>query len=130
MKPTRSMWISAGVVGVILAGGASVAAVASAGRIDQARMERTSEARQDGLPFANPSGTSAAPSDTSAGGPSSGEPERNDPTQRPDDFVVSHELDSNSPADVLDYWTRERMEEAEPLPMPVVTVNPKDRSKD
>jgi hypothetical protein len=129
MNPTRKMWISAGVVGVILVGGASVAAVASAGRIDQARMERASETeRQEGLPFSQPSGTPdpafVAPDPATGGHTPDDRPHANDPTQKPEDFVVSHEFDPTSPGDVADYWTRERMEQAEPMPMPVVTGDP------
>jgi len=111
MKPTSRMWISAGVVGLILAGGASIAVAASAGRIDRAEMERAhidgaGEARQEGLPF---SSSSAAPA--RSGSPAD------------DDVVVSRRL-TEDPQSVLDYWTEERMRDARPQRMPVVDVDP------
>ena len=126
MKPTRRMWISAGVVGVVLAGGASVAAVASAGRLDQAQLERASEVQQDGIPFSQPSPKSDILSDGNPPGPSSAEgPKQHEPTkpQEQEDFVVSHEINP-TPGDALDYWSRERMEDAKPHSLPVITVKP------
>lgn len=113
MKPTSRMWISAGVVGLILAGGASIAVAASAGRIDRAEMERAhidgaGEARQEGLPF---SSSSATPTP----GPSAGSED--------DDIVVTRRLNED-PESVLDYWTEERMRDARPQRMPVVVVSP------
>lgn len=97
MKPTRKMWVSAGVVGVIVVGGASVAAAASAGRIEKAAQETKAVVEQQ--PAAEPSPTPTTP-----------------------DFVVSHEVNSD-PQKVAEYWTDDRMEQAEPMPMPEVVIN-------
>lgn len=113
MKPTSRMWISAGVVGVILAGGASIAVAASAGRIDRAQMER------EGPPFASSSATPAP--GTAPGTAADGRPEG--PAGSPDDVVVSREL-TTDPESVLEYWTEERMRDARPQPMPVIVVSP------
>ncbi|MFI6317430.1 hypothetical protein ACIBG8_07915 [Nonomuraea sp. NPDC050556] len=98
MKPTRKMWVSAGVVGVIVVGGASVAAAASAGRIEKAAQETKAVVEQQ-QPAAEPSPTPTTP-----------------------DFVVSHEVNGD-PQKVAEYWTGERMEQAEPMPMPEVVIN-------
>ncbi|MEV5410134.1 hypothetical protein AB0K60_15025 [Thermopolyspora sp. NPDC052614] len=134
MEPTRRMLISAGVVGVILAGGASVAAVASAGRLDQARLEQANEVQQDGIPFSQPSPkddllsdgnppyTSGNPPYTSSTGDGSEKVEPAQPREE-EDFVVSHEINP-TPGDALDYWNRGRMEDAKPYPLPVISVKP------
>jgi hypothetical protein len=101
------MWISAGVAGAVLAGGVAVAATASAGRAERAGTER-----------ATPSyGPGRAPAEV----PGTGVPKEALPTGDPSDFVVSTQLNPN-PRDVAEYWTEERMQSAEPLPMPVITV--------
>ncbi|MFI6503021.1 hypothetical protein [Nonomuraea typhae] len=98
MNQTRKMWASAAAVGVILVGGATVAAAASAGRVEQARAETQAKIRE------------SAPK----------------PTPTPTDgFVVSKEINPD-PGKVLDYWTEQRMESAEPMPMPEVEVGPAD----
>ncbi|MFC5824788.1 hypothetical protein [Nonomuraea insulae] len=97
MDQTRKMWASAAVVGVIIIGGASVAAAASAGKLDQVARETRAVVEK-----ASPSGQPS-------------EPETTD-----DDIVVSTEVNPD-PSKVLDYWTDQRMEDAEPMPMPEVT---------
>jgi len=89
MNQTRKMWASAAAVGVILVGGASVAAAASAGRLDQVRETRAVVERA-----------------TPAPGPS-------------EDVVVSKEVNPD-PDKVIDYWTEERLTDAQPMPMPEV----------
>ncbi|WP_157254112.1 hypothetical protein [Nonomuraea typhae] len=100
MNQTRKMWASAAAVGVILVGGATVAAAASAGRVEQARAETQAKIRES-APKPTPTPTST------------------------DGFVVSEEINPD-PGKVLDYWTEQRMESAEPMPMPEVEVGPAD----
>jgi hypothetical protein len=97
MDQTRKMWASAAIVGVIVVAGVSIAAAASAGRLDQVGEETRAVVEK-----ASPSGSPA---------PSS------EPT---DDIVVSREVNPD-PGKVLDYWSDDRMEEAEPMPMPEAT---------
>ncbi|MEV0146883.1 MULTISPECIES: hypothetical protein [unclassified Nonomuraea] len=98
MDQTRKMWASAAVVGVIVVGGVSVAAAASAGRLDQVAEETRAVMEVDGSRVAELAGESAAPESTP-------------------DVVVSKDVNPDPDA-VLDYWTDERMEGAEPMPMP------------
>jgi hypothetical protein len=107
MKPTRKTWVSAGVVAVILTGGASVAAAASAGGIG-----RAGEPAPAIEPNAPVPGGSAPP----AAQVPPASPERTAPAE---DFVVSKEIGSD-PEKVARYWTEHRMEGARPMPMPVV----------
>ncbi|MEV3982787.1 hypothetical protein [Nonomuraea sp. NPDC049758] len=102
MNQTRKMWASAAVVGVIVVGGASVAAAASAGKLDAVARETRAVVDQR--------------ADQSA--------EQTSPTGRPvpspgdtEGVVVSTEVNPD-PREVIDYWTDKRMEEAEPMPMP------------
>ncbi|MEQ4722633.1 hypothetical protein [Nonomuraea sp. B19D2] len=93
MDQTRKMWASAAVVGVIVAGGASIAAAASAGKLDQVAKETRAVVEK------------ASPS----------------PTTSDDDVVVSHDVNPD-PSTVIDYWTDQRMQDAQPMPMPEVTA--------
>ncbi|HLU70777.1 MAG TPA: hypothetical protein VKZ82_01240 [Nonomuraea sp.] len=94
MKQSRKTWASAAVVGVVVAGGVWVAAAASAGRLEQAR-----ETTRAGIEEISP---------TPAG-----------PSAEPTDIVVSTGVNPD-PEDVLQYWTDERLEDAQPMPMPEV----------
>ncbi|QYC41401.1 hypothetical protein Nocox_18960 [Nonomuraea coxensis DSM 45129] len=96
MDQTRKMWASAAVVGVIVAGGVSIAAAASAGRLDQAAEETRAVVERQPAPSPGPSGGA-------------------------DDGVVVSEEVNPDPDKVFEYWTDDRMEGAEPMPMPVVT---------
>ncbi|MGW4797813.1 hypothetical protein ACWEPC_35870 [Nonomuraea sp. NPDC004297] len=99
MNQTRKMWASAAVVGVIVAGGASVAAAASAGKLDEVARETRAVVEK---------------------APPAGQPQQG-PTAGPDGgIVVSTEVNPD-PRAVIDFWTDERMEGAEPMPMPEVT---------
>ncbi|MEZ0070728.1 hypothetical protein [Planotetraspora sp. GP83] len=108
MKPTRRMLISTGVVGAVLVGGVSVAATASAGRLQQATM-MTEQGPGHGQV------TPAPPGPVEITG---------NPTQSPgyDPGVVSKEINED-PDEVADYWTPEKMEGAEPMPMPQVSIS-------
>jgi hypothetical protein len=97
MDGTRKLWASVAVVGVIVVAGASVAAAASAGMLERAGEETRAVVER-------------APGDPAP------EPESTD-----DDVVVSEEVNPD-PGEVLHYWTDERMEGAEPMPMPEVTT--------
>ncbi|WP_043616936.1 hypothetical protein [Nonomuraea candida] len=98
MDQTRKMWASAAVVGVIVVGGASIAAAASAGKLDQVARETRAVVEK-----ASPSGQPQQPSPETSDG-----------------IVVSTEVNPD-PGEVIDYWTDQRMEDAEPMPMPEVT---------
>ncbi|MFI7444595.1 hypothetical protein [Nonomuraea indica] len=117
MDQTRKMWASAAVVGVIVVGGVSVAAAASAGRLDQVAKETRAVVEK-----AAPSGQPAAP-DTRATQPSEQAPQPVDQlteaTRAPEDVVVSQEVNPD-PGEVLEYWSDDRLEEAQPMPMPEV----------
>ncbi|MEV4568751.1 hypothetical protein AB0K12_33700 [Nonomuraea sp. NPDC049419] len=92
MDQTRKMWASAAVVGVIVVGGASVAAAASAGKLDQVARETRAQIEK------------------------TGEQPRPETT---DGVVVSTEVNPD-PREVLRYWSDQRMEDAQPMPMPEV----------
>jgi hypothetical protein len=94
MDQTRKMWASAAVVGAIVAGGVSIAAAASAGRLDQAGEETRVVVEK-------------APSSSRA-------PE-------PTDDIVVHTDVNPDPGKVLEYWTDDRLEDAQPMPMPEVS---------
>jgi hypothetical protein len=106
MNQTRKMWASAAVVGVILVGGASVAAAASAGRLDRVGKETRAVVEKE--PSAQP--------------PSVQTDQLSELTVSPapsDGSVVSKELNPD-PQKVIEYWTDTRMEDAQPMPMPEV----------
>ncbi|GAA4507980.1 MULTISPECIES: hypothetical protein [Nonomuraea] len=90
MNQSRKTWASAAVVGVVVAGGVWVAAAASAGRLDQVRQSTRAVVEQ------------VSP-----------------PPSEPTDIVVSTGVNPD-PEDVLQYWTDERLEDAQPMPMPEV----------
>ncbi|MBN6057739.1 hypothetical protein JYK22_37800, partial [Nonomuraea sp. RK-328] len=94
MDQTRKMWASAAVVGVIVVGGVSVAAAASAGRLEKVSKETEAVVQVDSGRVAELTGQTPSP-----------------------DTVVSRDVNPDPDA-VLDYWTDERMEDAEPMPMP------------
>ncbi|TMR13561.1 hypothetical protein ETD86_30565 [Nonomuraea turkmeniaca] len=102
MDQTRKLWASAAIVGVVVVAGVSVAAAASAGRLEQVGEETRAVVEK-----ASPSGPPAQPAPSS------------EPTD--DDIVVSREVNPD-PNKVLEYWTDQRMEGAEPMPMPEVTT--------
>jgi hypothetical protein len=101
------MLISTGVAGVVLVGGASVAATAFADRLQQGFTVTEQVKPTPGqVPPAGPG--DSAPTDL--------------PTELPsyDPDVVSRQV-SVDPLEAADYWTKERIEDAEPMPMPQVT---------
>jgi hypothetical protein len=100
MNQTRKMWASAAVVGVIVVAGASIAAAASAGKLDAVARETRAVVVEKDSPSSRPTPT-PAPEST-------------------DGLVVSSEINPD-PGKVIDYWTDKRMEEAEPMPMPEAT---------
>ncbi|GAA3036916.1 hypothetical protein [Streptosporangium longisporum] len=112
MNVTHRTWVSAGVVGLVLAGGISVTAAAASGGIG-----RTAE------PVSTPSSEPApvAPHDPLPSGDPrpSQEPSPTAPVPPAEDHVVSREINPD-PEKIVGYWTEDRMEEAEPFPMPIV----------
>ncbi|MEU9889871.1 hypothetical protein [Sphaerisporangium sp. NPDC051011] len=110
MNPTRKMWISAGVAGVVLAGGISVAAAAASGRVD--RSEKTGQESSQATP-----GPGEAPGQI----PGPEVPQNAEPTRSPEKFVVTDPDLNSDPGKVAEYWTEKRLESAEPMPMPVLT---------
>ncbi|WP_113704674.1 hypothetical protein [Nonomuraea lactucae] len=116
MDQTRKMWASAAVVGVIIVGGVSVAAAASAGRLDQAARQ-TGAVVEKSSPSSKPSGGSSVQTGRI---PDQLTQLTSSPEPRPTDgAVVSKEINPD-PDKVLDYWTGERLQDAEPMPMPEV----------
>ncbi|MEV7010880.1 hypothetical protein [Streptosporangium sp. NPDC051022] len=128
MHITRRTWVSAGLVSAILAGGISVTAAASAGRIDRG-VGRDAETGEAGV--GSGTGPARTPEADGPGGAVEGAdptaPPRTDPsdvppvfrTTPPDDTVVSKEVNPD-PGEVTTYWTEQRMQEAKPFPMPAV----------
>ncbi|WP_214102797.1 hypothetical protein [Acrocarpospora catenulata] len=108
MIPTPRMLLSAGVVGVILVGGVAVAHTASAGRLqEQLQLKQITGATPEALPL---------------------EPEEGPaPGFSPDPDVVSKHM-SEDPAAVGEYWTPERLQGAEPMPIPEVSISIKPRN--
>ncbi|MEU8384206.1 hypothetical protein [Streptosporangium sp. NPDC048865] len=103
MNVTRKTWVSAGIVSLVLAGGISVTAAAASGGLGGA-----------GKPPAEP--VPVAPNEP---GPPSHEPSPTAPTPPAEDYVVSREVNPD-PEKVVGYWNENRLEEAEPFPMPMV----------
>ena len=119
MNQTRKMWASAAVVGVIVVGGASVAAAASAGRLEQVAKETRAVVEKDpsSQPPSEPTSANEIPAERLAELTASPEP-----SDGPSDgTVVSKELNPD-PQKVLEYWTDKRMEDAQPMPMPEATA--------
>lgn len=107
MKPTRKMLISTGIVGIVLAGGASVAATASAGRLEQAPKVTEREVAPTPGQVTPATPGESAPTDLL------------DPLSGYDPDVVSGQV-SVDPRETITYWTKERIEGAEPMPIPEV----------
>ncbi|MBO3748536.1 hypothetical protein J5X84_20870 [Streptosporangiaceae bacterium NEAU-GS5] len=103
---TRNTLISAAVVGVIVVGGVSIAAAASAGRIEQARRAEQAQTVK--------TVTKLQPAERT--------PTRETITVSPaPDDVVAHSV-TDDPAKIAEYWTEQRLQQAEPLPMPVASL--------
>ncbi|WP_440071441.1 hypothetical protein [Streptosporangium sp. OZ121] len=103
MNVTRKTWVSAGIVSLVLAGGISVTAAAASGGIGKTEK-----------PSAEP--VPVAPSEPGTPSP---EPSPTTPVPPAEDFVVSREVNPD-PRKVVEYWSENRLEEAEPFPMPMV----------
>src|SRR5262245_40655858 len=103
---TRRTLISAAVVGIIVAGGVSIAAAASAGRLEQVRRAEMTKT-VDTL-------TKLAPTE---------------PTPTPETITVSPDLDdvvahlvNEDPEKVAEFWNDDRLEQAQPMPMPEASL--------
>ncbi|GII78868.1 hypothetical protein Sru01_38500 [Sphaerisporangium rufum] len=117
MNPTRKMWICAGVTGVVLAGGVSVALAAASGRVDT-----TAQVGQVG--------GATTPRPGEAPGQIPGPVDKNaEPTRAPSEIVAEDHNMNPDPLKVAEHWTERRMEQAEPLPMPVLTPEAKPTAK-
>lgn len=126
MNQTRKMWASAAVVGAIVAGGVWVAAAASAGRLEQVGDETGAVVAR--IPSGEPEPSGPQPALSTDQAPGYDDPNRrlseltstSQPQPQPsdDDVVVSKEFDD--PGAAVDYWTDQRMEDAQPMPMPEV----------
>jgi hypothetical protein len=117
MNPTRKMWISTGVIGVILAGGISVAAAAASGRVD--KTDKVSQETEGSKTYGPGEAPGQIPGpDVSANA---------EPTRAPKDFVVTNDNINPDPKKVAEFWTEKRMESAKPLPIPVLTPDKKPK---
>jgi hypothetical protein len=122
MDQTRKMWASAAVVGVIVVGGVSVAAAASAGRLEQVAKE--TRAVVEKASSSDESSEYAPAGQAPAEAPPSVPDQLTELTKSPeptpdDDVVVSREINP-LPGEVLEYWTDDRLRDAQPMPMPEV----------
>ncbi|MFF4772845.1 hypothetical protein [Microtetraspora fusca] len=118
MKPDRKMLISAGVVTAIVVGGVSVTTTASAGRLEQAVKEQADQAR------AKEAQKKTAPAPTRQPVAPAVEETGMLPEELVDVLpdVVERHL-SVDPGATRDYWTTERLQGAEPMPMPQVSIS-------
>ncbi|WP_329079707.1 MULTISPECIES: hypothetical protein [unclassified Streptosporangium] len=103
MNVTRKTWVSAGIVSLVLAGGISVTAAAASGGIGRA--EKPSGEPVPVAPH-EPGRSSQEPSPTASAPPA-------------EEYVVSRDVNPD-PGKVVEYWSENRLEEAEPFPMPMV----------
>ncbi|MER7209628.1 hypothetical protein ABT340_21405 [Streptosporangium sp. NPDC000239] len=116
MHITRKALVSAGVVGVILVGGVSVTAAASAGRVEKIWRVVESGSGPAVSPATRQTAQPQADDDASRSEPTSAPSSA--PTSAPDDgSVVSRDVNPD-PGSVTTYWTEQRLQEASPFPMP------------
>ncbi|MBB2915437.1 hypothetical protein FHS43_006757 [Streptosporangium becharense] len=118
MKVTRKTLVSAGVVGVVLAGGISVTAAASDGgvrgtAVERPSVEKPAEPAPASVPAHDPVPSTSTEPDPEPWSPA---PEETPPGE---DYIVSKEVNPD-PEKVAEYWTEHRTEEAEPFPLPVI----------
>ncbi|MEV8631623.1 hypothetical protein AB0395_08200 [Streptosporangium sp. NPDC051023] len=111
MHITRKTWVSAGIVSAILAGGISVTAAAAA-RGDR---ETGIEGSADPVSAVPPGSVSPTPDSQVTETPPTSE---QTPPPR-DGSVVSRDVNPD-PEQVTTYWTKQRLQEANPFPMPEV----------
>ncbi|MEU6410545.1 hypothetical protein [Microbispora sp. NPDC046933] len=117
LTPAHKTMASAVLVGVVIVGGASVTAAAFAGRLDDVAKVGDAPAAKLGPATGGHRGSiEVSPADPGHGGLT--EP-RSTPEVDPD--VVFEDL-VDDPDEVSDYWTRERIQDANPMPLPQVTV--------
>ncbi|WP_055478563.1 hypothetical protein [Sphaerimonospora mesophila] len=109
MKPAQKMLVSTGVVGAVLIGGVAVTAAASANRLREAATQMT-------VLHQGPGRATPSASDEETASPATEHPATQD-----DPDVVSKEFDID-PGQVSDYWTTQRMRDADPMPEPQVSI--------
>ncbi|WP_169984380.1 hypothetical protein [Microbispora sp. H10836] len=115
LTPAHKMMASAVLVGVVIVGGASVTAAAFAGRLDDvAKVGDTPAAKLGPAGRGHEGSREILPADSGRGGFTG-------PRSTPDPDVVSEAL-TDDPDGVAGYWTSERIEDADPMPMPEVSV--------
>ncbi|WP_182902297.1 hypothetical protein [Microbispora sp. H10830] len=116
--PAHKMMASAVLVGVVIVGGASVTAAAFAGRLDDVAKVGDAPAAKLGPAAGGHGGSVEVSPDDPGDGDLTGP--RSTPEADPD--VVLKEL-TDDPDGVADYWTRDRMQDANPMPVPQVSVS-------
>ncbi|MEU9836370.1 hypothetical protein AB0D67_32950 [Streptosporangium sp. NPDC048047] len=117
MRIDRRTLVSAAVVGVVLAGGVSVAAAASAGRLG-GDAGPTKAGEPAGGPVETTGPSDVAPADPlKPGETASPLPSPTGAAPSPEDYVVSRRVNPD-PRKAAEYWTESRLEQAEPFPMP------------
>ncbi|MFI7632138.1 hypothetical protein [Microbispora rosea] len=116
LTPAHKMMASAVLVGVVIVGGASVTAAAFAGRLDDVAKVGDAPAAKLG-----PAGHGRSV-EVSPDAPHQGDVTRARSTPEVDPDVVLKEL-TDDPDGVADYWTQERIQGANPMPMPQVSVS-------
>jgi hypothetical protein len=112
MKPDRRTLISTGVVGAVLIGGVSVTATAFAGRLAEG-----SKVSQGGSGHGS---SHVSPTDSTPPRPE--ESVGPIPAPSEDSSVVSSEI-GRDPGDVTGSWPKDRMQNAEPVPIPQVSIS-------
>ncbi|GIH48377.1 hypothetical protein SAMN05421833_111194 [Microbispora rosea] len=116
LTPAQKMMASAVLVGVVIVGGASVTAAAFAGRLDDVAKVGDAPAAKLG-PASHGRSVEVSPD-----APRQGDVTRARSTPEVDPDVVLKEL-TDDPDGVADYWTQERIQGANPMPMPQVSVS-------
>jgi len=116
LTPAHKMMASAVLVGVVIVGGASVTAAAFAGRLDDVAKAGDAPAAKLG-PGGRGGTVEVSPDD-----PAQGDLTRARATPEVDPDVVLKEL-TDDPDGVADYWTQERIQGANPMPVPQVSVS-------
>ncbi|GAB3131890.1 hypothetical protein [Microbispora hainanensis] len=116
LTPAQKMMASAVLVGVVIVGGASVTAAAFAGRLDDVAKAGDAPAAKLGP------GGHRGTVEVSPDAPAQGDLTRAQATPEVDPDVVLKEL-TDDPDGVADYWTQERIQGANPMPMPQVSIS-------
>ncbi|GIH64677.1 MULTISPECIES: hypothetical protein [Microbispora] len=117
LTPAQKTMASAVLVGVVIVGGASITAAAFAGRLDDVAKVGDAPAAKLG-PATGGHGQSVEVSPDASGRDLTGARS----TPEADDSGVTSKVLTDDPDGVAEYWTRERTEGADPMPVPEVSV--------